>query len=164
MVVSQADSLRWILWKDPISPKDEWDPSAISNNGDLPNWQPHYLVWFLSYDKLFYWIKWANCHLQPCAQYFYSSHTTCTKMCRLLHIHDILVSSHHISVYLWCHNIPNHCDVTGSSVTSSCPLFVAGVVMTPLLTSLTTTKCSWQQMADPCIVGICTTISHGTIS
>ncbi len=75
-----------------------------------------------------------------------------------------MVPSHHIRAYLWCHNIPNHCDVIGSSVTSSCPLFAAGIVMTPLLTSLTTTKCLWQQMADPCIVEICMAISHCTIS
>ncbi len=121
--------------KDPLSPKDECNPSAISNYGDLPDWQPHYLVWFLSHDKLFYWIKWANSHLQPCALFFYSSHTTHTKMCRLLLIHKMVVPSHHIRAYLWCHNIPNHCDFTGSTVTS-CPLFDAGVVMTPLLTSL----------------------------
>ncbi len=66
MVVSQADPLSWILRKDPISQKDEWDPSSISNYRDLPDWQPHYLVWFLSHDKLFYWMKWVNCHLQPC--------------------------------------------------------------------------------------------------
>ncbi len=36
--------------------------------------------------------------------------------------------------------------------------------MIPLLMSLTTTKCTWQQIADPCIVGICTAISHDTIS
>ncbi len=73
-------------------------------------------------------------------------------MCRLLLIDNILVLSHHITAFL-CHNIPNHCDVTGSSVTSSFPLFIVGVVVTQLLTSLTTTKCSWQHMADPCIVG-----------
>ncbi len=164
MVIGQADPLSWILQKDPMSPKDEWEPFAISNYGDLSDWQPHYLVWVLSHDKLFYWIKWANWHLQPCVLFFYSSHTTYTKMCRLLLIHKLLVPSHHIREYLACHNIPNHCDVTGSSVTSPCPLFAGGVVMTPLLTLLTKTKCSWQQMADPCIVGICTTISHGTIT
>ncbi len=165
MVVSQADTLSWILQKDPMSPKDKWDPYAISNYGDLFDWQPHYLFVFLSHDELFYSIKWANCHLQPCALYFfYSSHTTYSKICRLLLIHKMLVPSHNIRAYLWCHNIPNHCDVTSSYVTSSYPLFAAGVVMTPLLTSLTTTKYSWQQMADPCIVGICTAISHDTIS
>ncbi len=56
-------------------------------------------------------------------------------MCRSLLIHKMVVPSHHIRAYL-CHNIPNHCDVTGSTVTSSCPLFAADVVMTPLLTSL----------------------------
>ncbi len=85
--------------------------------------------------------------------FFYSSHITYTKMCRLLIIHNNVVPSYHIRVYLWCHNIPNHSDVTGSSVTSSCQLFAASVVMTPLLTSPTTTKRTWQQMADPWIVG-----------
>ncbi len=108
--------------KDPRSQKDEWDPSAISNYGDLPDWQPHYLVWFLSHDKLFYWIKWANCHLQSCVLFFYSSHTTYTKMCRLLLIHKMVVPSHHIrhiydattfqtivmsQVALWHHHV--HC-------------------------------------------------------
>ncbi len=37
MVVSQADPLSWILQKDPMNPKDQWDPSAIPNNGDLPD-------------------------------------------------------------------------------------------------------------------------------
>ncbi len=74
--------------------------------------------------------------------FFYSSHTTYTKMCRLLLIDKMFVPSHHIRTYVWCHNIPNHGDVTGSFVTSSCTSFAAGVVMTPLLTSLTT-KCSW---------------------
>ncbi len=67
VIVSQADPLSWILQKDRMNPKDEWDPSAISNCRGLPDWQPHYLVWFLSYDKLYYWIKWANCHMQQCA-------------------------------------------------------------------------------------------------
>ncbi len=31
MVVSQEDPLSWILLKDAMSPKDELDPSAISN-------------------------------------------------------------------------------------------------------------------------------------
>ncbi len=35
VVVSQADPLSWMLWKDPMSPKDEWDPSAIFNFGNL---------------------------------------------------------------------------------------------------------------------------------
>ncbi len=61
-------------------------------------------------------------------------------MCRLLLIHKMLVPSHHIWAHLLRHNIPNHCDVIGSSVTSLCPLFDAGVVMTPVLMSLTTTK------------------------
>ncbi len=91
--------------------------------------------------------------------FFYSSHTTYTKMCRLLLIHKLLVSYHNI----FGHH-PNHCDITSSSVTSSCPLFAAGVVMTPLLMSLTTTKCSWQQMEITSIVGICTGISYSTIS
>ncbi len=163
MVVSQPDPLSWILPRDPMHPRDEWDPSAISNYEDVPDWQPHYMVWFLSHDKLFYWIKWANCHLQPCALFCYGRHTTYTNMCRLLLIHKMLVLSHHVRAYLWYHNIPNHCDIMGSSVTWSCPLFAADVVMTPLLMSLTTTKCSQQQMADPCIVGIFTAISHGTI-
>ncbi len=112
--------------------------------------------------------------------YFYSSHATYTKMCRLLLIDKILVPSHYIRAYiymmsqhsksLWCHRYL--CDIImsivccwcchgtiGGSVTSSCPLFAAGVVMTPLLMSLTTTKCSWQQMANPSIVGICNAIS-----
>ncbi len=37
MVVNQADPLSWILQKDPMSRKDECDPSAISNYEDLPN-------------------------------------------------------------------------------------------------------------------------------
>ncbi len=158
MVVSQADPLSWILRTDSMSPKDEWDPSAISNYWDLPNWQPHYLVWFLSHDKLFYWIKRVNCHLQPCALcFFYISHTTYTKMCRLLLIHKMVVPSHHIRAYLWCHNIPNHCDVTYSTVTSLCPLFAAGVVMTPLLTSLQQQNAHGNRWQIP-------PISHGTIS
>ncbi len=126
-------------------------------------WVLHYMVWFLSHDNLFYWIKWADCHLQPSALFCYSNNTTYTKMCRLLLIHKIVVPSHHIRAYLWCHTISNHCDVKGSSVTSSCPLFAVGVIITALLMSLTTTKCSWQHMADPCIVGIWITISNGTI-
>ncbi len=66
--------------------------------------------------------------------------TTYTKMCRLLLIHKMLVSSYHIRAHLWCHNIPNHCDVTSSSVTSSCPLFAAGVVMTPFIVDVTNNK------------------------
>ncbi len=99
-----------------------------------------------------------------CTIFCYSNHTTYTKMCRCLLIHKMLVPSHYIRAYLWCHNIPNHCDVTGSSMTSSYPLFVADVVMTSLLTSITTTKCSWQWMTDPCIVGICTSIWHDIIA
>ncbi len=41
MVVSQADCHSWILQKDPMHPSDSWDPSAISNLGDLPDWQPY---------------------------------------------------------------------------------------------------------------------------
>ncbi len=35
MVVSQAGPLSWILQKDPTM--NEWDPSVISNYGDLPD-------------------------------------------------------------------------------------------------------------------------------
>ncbi len=42
VVVSQADPHSWILQNDPIHPLDSWDPSEISNLGDLPDWQPHY--------------------------------------------------------------------------------------------------------------------------
>ncbi len=122
VIVSWADPLSWILQKDPLRPKDEWNPSTIFNYRDLPDWQPHYLVWFLSLNKLFCWINWANCHLQPCALYFYTCHTTYTKMCRLLLIHKTLVPSHHIGhiydvttfqtivmsqVALWHHHV--HC-------------------------------------------------------
>ncbi len=37
MVVSQADPLSWILQKDPMSPKDKLDPSAISKYVDMPD-------------------------------------------------------------------------------------------------------------------------------
>ncbi len=50
MVVIQVDPLSWIFCNIQI-----WE-SAF-------NWQPHYLVWFLSHD---------NCHLQPSALFFNS--------------------------------------------------------------------------------------------
>ncbi len=105
------------VWKDPMSPK-----SAISNYGDLPDWQPHYLVWFLSHDMLFYWIKWAKCHLQPCALFFivvtphtqrcvdYYSLITCWCHHTILgHIYDVTTFQTIVmlQVALWHHHI--HC-------------------------------------------------------
>ncbi len=37
MVASQADPNSWTLQKDPIHPSDSWNPSAISNYGDMPD-------------------------------------------------------------------------------------------------------------------------------
>ncbi len=119
----------------------------------------NHTTWFGFYPMICYFTG-LNVICSHVHYFLYSSHTTYTKMCTLLLIDKMLMPSHHIRAYLWCHNISNHYDVIDSSVTSSCPLFAAGVVMTPLLMSLTTTKCSWQQIADPCIVGICTTIWH----
>ncbi len=63
-------------------------------------------TWFGFYPMMaIYWIKWASCHLQPCALFLYSSCTTYTKMCRLLLINKSSVTSYHIRAYLWCHDV-----------------------------------------------------------
>ncbi len=42
-------------WKDTMSPKDEWDPSAISNYGDLPT--DNHTTWFGFYPMISYFIE-----------------------------------------------------------------------------------------------------------
>ncbi len=128
--------------------------SLIKSTEDLcttyikPAMTDNHTTWFGFYPMTcYFWEKnGLNVICSHVHYFFYSSHTTYKKLYRLLLIDKHLVPSHHIRTYLWCHNIPNHYDVTGRPVTSSCPLFAAGVVMTTLLTSLTTTK--WYPMVQ----------------
>ncbi len=89
--VSLAEPFSWILQKDHISPMDEWVSSALSNYENLPDWQPHCLIWFLCHDFLFYQLKWANHHLQLCALF---CSVVAPHICRLLLIDKISLISH----------------------------------------------------------------------
>ncbi len=55
VVVSQVDPLSWILWRDPMSLKDEWDPSAISNYGFCLT--DNHTTWFGFYLIISYFIE-----------------------------------------------------------------------------------------------------------
>ncbi len=74
-------------------------------------------TWFSFYSMMSYFID-KNGLIVICSHvhYFYSSHTTYIKMCRLLLYHKMVVLLHHIRAYLWCHTIPNHCDVIIMSI------------------------------------------------
>ncbi len=109
--------------KDPMSLKDDCDPSAIFNEWHLSDWLSH-LVWFVSHDFLFYWIKWVVI----CSSVYnlYSSHTTYIQRC---------VDHYPLKIFLWHYIILGHIyDITmfQAIVMSWCP-FACGVVMTPLL-------------------------------
>ncbi len=88
----------------------------------------------------------------------------CTQPVRLQHYWGDMTSSY--GIFMTSPLVPDHCDVTGSSLwchDAYClPLVLSWYHCWHFIPSLTTS--SWQHMADPCIVGICTTISHSTIS
>ncbi len=133
---------------------------------NLSDWLPHLLgLVFIPWLAILLYIEVVNCHLQiHVLVFFYSSCTTYTKMYRLSHIVNISVTWHHIRIYLWCHYIPDHSDVTGSSLWHHVDLWCCHDIIANVSQSLTTTKGSLQQIADPCIMGICTTIFLSIIS